>query len=123
MGFPGLGARCAADSALEGMLEACAFEVAPFGVRVSILQPGLGVVVVKDGGEGGHGLEGVRRVCGGGEQEGEVLDVVWRIAGRGDPPLKVCVGEEVEESVKERLKVLSEELEELLEASLACDVE
>jgi NAD(P)-dependent dehydrogenase (short-subunit alcohol dehydrogenase family) len=126
MGFPGLGARCAADAALEGMLEAMAFEVAPFGVRVSVLQPGLGVVNVRQEEKVEEGLEGVKKVCreeSGGEEEGGVLEVVERIAGRRDPPVRVAVGEDVVESVKERLKVVSEELEEMLEASLGCDIE
>ena len=83
MGFPGLGARCAADAALEGMLEAMAFEVAPFGVRVSVLQPGLGVVRVRQEMEVEEGLEAVRRVCGDETGDDEVLRG-WRgLRGEG----------------------------------------
>ncbi|MDX3075421.1 SDR family oxidoreductase [Streptomyces sp. MI02-7b] len=40
MGFPGLSAYVAGKYALEGMSQALAAEVAPFGIRVSVVQPG-----------------------------------------------------------------------------------
>lgn len=43
MGTPALGVRCAADHAVEGFCDALAYEVAPFGVRVSVVQPPIEV--------------------------------------------------------------------------------
>lgn len=40
MGFPGLSAYVAGKYALEGMSQALAAEVAPFGIRVTVVQPG-----------------------------------------------------------------------------------
>ncbi|GAA1253749.1 oxidoreductase [Kitasatospora nipponensis] len=40
MAFPGLGAYVAGKYALEGMSQALAAEVAPFGVRVTVIEPG-----------------------------------------------------------------------------------
>ena len=46
MGTPALGVRCAADHAVEGFCDALAYEVAPFGVRVSVVQPPIEVKYV-----------------------------------------------------------------------------
>jgi NAD(P)-dependent dehydrogenase (short-subunit alcohol dehydrogenase family) len=40
MGFPGLSAYVAGKYALEGMSQALAAEVAPFGIRVTVVEPG-----------------------------------------------------------------------------------
>lgn len=44
MGTPALGVRCAADWAVEGFCDACAYEVAPFGIRMSVVQPPVEVL-------------------------------------------------------------------------------
>ncbi|KAI5803071.1 hypothetical protein EDC01DRAFT_721097 [Geopyxis carbonaria] len=138
MGTPGLAIRTAGDHALEGLLDALAYEVAPFGVRVSVVQPAVEVgafaaadeVVVDEAGleeyRGGQ-IGGVREMAKavggmGGEGVDEAVGVVMAIAGVENPPGRITVGEEAVEMVKERLKTLSEELEEYLEASLGADI-
>ena len=48
MGTPALGVRCAADHAVEGFCDALAYEIAPFGVRVTVVQPPIEVKSVFD---------------------------------------------------------------------------
>jgi len=139
MGTPGLALRCAADHAIEGMLDALAFEVAPFAVKVSIVQPSV-ETAVWGGGEvrvaaGIDGYAGIRqvaavrglaesvaeRVLGAAELE-DTVRIIAEIGGSENPPGRVTVGEDGVEVVKERLKTLSEELEEYLEASLSADI-
>ncbi|KAF8532933.1 hypothetical protein BDD12DRAFT_867794 [Trichophaea hybrida] len=135
MGTPGMAVRCAADHAIEGMLDALAFEVAPFAVRVSVVQPSVEVAVWGGGevrcAEGREEYVGVKQVSavrgmigrtlGEGELE-DTVRIIAEIAGVENPPGRVTVGEEGVEMVKERLKTLSEELEEYLEASLGADI-
>jgi len=40
IGFPGMSVYCAAKYAVEGLSEALAVELAPFGIRVTIVEPG-----------------------------------------------------------------------------------
>ncbi|KAI5854886.1 hypothetical protein BZA05DRAFT_435083 [Tricharina praecox] len=144
MGTPGLSLRSAADHGIEGLCDALAFEVAPFGIRVSIVQPGIEtavwgageVVVVKEkeeyrdlpGGEAARRVRGlaerVDKMGGMAEVDGlaDTVRIVVEIVGSENPPGRVTVGEEQVEIVKERLKTLSEELEEYLEASLGADI-
>ena len=51
----------------------------------------------------------------------ETVHVVTSIAGLADPPGRIVVGSENAEQVKERLKAVSEELEDFLEVSIRVD--
>ncbi|KAI5820075.1 hypothetical protein BZA77DRAFT_126473 [Pyronema omphalodes] len=135
MGTPGMSLRCAADHAIEGLLDGLAYEVAPFAVRVSIVQPSVEVAVwgggeVRVAKEMGdyEGVEQVKMIRGMagrvlvGEELSDTVRILAEIGGIENPPGRVTVGEEEVEIVKERLKTLSEELEEYLEASLGADI-
>ena len=141
MGTPGLALRCAADHAIEGLLEALAFEVAPFAVRVSIVQPSVEVAVWGCGPvataaplaayDAVHRVRAVRALAANPDLAlaahaspdlADTVRVIAAIAGSDNPPGRVTVGAHAVDAVRERLKTLSEELEEYLDASLAADI-
>jgi NAD(P)-dependent dehydrogenase (short-subunit alcohol dehydrogenase family) len=142
MGTPALSLRCAADHAIEGLLDGLAFEVAPFNIRVSVVQPpvevalwGMGEAKVAEElnaykeVEGGERVGTVRRMAemmARDRVQNDLLEdtvrIIVEIAGTENPPGRITVGEEAVEVVKDRLKTLSEELEECLDASLAADI-
>ena len=52
----------------------------------------------------------------------DTVGVIMQIAALENPPGRIVVGSESVEQVKDRLKTVSEELEEFLEASLGADI-
>lgn len=66
-GYPSNGVYCATKFAIEGITEALAAEIAPFGIRAVIVEPGyfrtsfLTGVSGSDGGDNSRGVLGVRR--------------------------------------------------------------
>lgn len=65
--------------------------------------------------------EGLRERGGDVEAMEEVVRVIGEIAGKTNPPGRITVGIEEREAVRERLRLVSEEMEEFLEASLGVD--
>ena len=178
LGTPGLGAHCAADWALEGFCDSLAYEIAPFNVKVTIVQPNLEVQFLtnkitaapamaayapennpaplsrgifggllgrihRDGSTEGEQSEGEQRsdikenFAGpeitslypslSGETKAELLaetvHAVVAIAGHENPPARHIVGVEGVASVKEKLKTVSEEMEDFVEVSCAVDID
>lgn len=174
LGTPGLGLYCASQWAIEGYCDSLAYEVAPFNVRTTIVQPHveIGVLTSKivsapplasygndangapmfrdilsslldklEGreGEDGQGVLGpstgdqlhqdrVATVYAalGSELKGrlvaETVHAVAAIGGHDNPPSRHIVGHEAVSSVKEKLKTVSEELEDFVEVSAAVDI-
>ncbi|PSK44722.1 hypothetical protein B9Z65_8931 [Elsinoe australis] len=184
LGTPGLGIYCAAQWAIEGYCDSLAYEVAPFNVRTTIVQPNVEVGLLTNrvvgapplGAYGGESngaplfrdiLSGLLdRLEGGGagdregtgttEDEGsesrgpttgdllhqnkistvypplgkglkerlvaETVYAVAAIGGHDNPPSRHIVGHEGVASVKEKLKTVSEELEDFVEVSAAVDI-
>ncbi|PNS14457.1 hypothetical protein CAC42_3743 [Sphaceloma murrayae] len=183
LGTPGLGIYCASQWALEGYCDSLAYEVAPFNIRTTIVQPNVEVGVLTnrivgapplaayqgesntaplfrdilsglldrlEGGEA-RGREGTETTEGDGEDRGpttgdllhqqkistvyaglgkglkerlvaETVYAVAAIGGHDNPPSRHIVGHEGVASVKEKLKTVSEELEDFVEVSAAVDI-
>lgn len=52
----------------------------------------------------------------------ETVSIIMSIAALENPPGRIVVGNEGVEQVKDRVKIVSEELEEFLDASLGADI-
>jgi len=168
LGTPGLSMYCASGWALEGFCDSLAYEVAPFNVRMTIVQPNLEINVLTNKIASAPPLPQYdpdtnpaplsREILGGvverleGGKEGgstaasmlsssevtsfypnlpapfkaslisETVHALTAIGGHDNPPARHIVGHEGVASVKEKLKTVSEELEDFVEVSAAADI-
>ncbi|KAI9822249.1 MAG: hypothetical protein M1832_003072 [Thelocarpon impressellum] len=196
IGTPGLGAYCASNWALEGYCDSLAYEVAPFNVKVTIVQPNMEVNVLTNeiifappmaeyapgsnpapsirailsntiealdrgskAAETRLGLHGeaatgaslaevadlTQSIGGSVEDDVELPDgpvavypsltasakadllsetvyALTAIGGHENPPARHIVGHEGVASVKEKLKAVTEELEDFVRVSVSVDV-
>ncbi|KAJ5166423.1 uncharacterized protein N7482_005204 [Penicillium canariense] len=191
IGTPGLGMYCAAGWALEGFCDSLAFEIAPFNVKLTIVQCSIEIGIltnlvtsvppifpayspannnaplfrgilnhlvprlpdaVSEGGVSGNTTAAVRpndqqentrvsSIENGPFSKPEIVSMhpplssahlevlvsetvyaITSIGGHENPPSRHIVGQEGVASVKEKLKTVSEELEDFIQASFAVDV-
>ncbi|KAL8935478.1 MAG: hypothetical protein Q9216_005406 [Gyalolechia sp. 2 TL-2023] len=175
LGTPGLGMYCASQWAIEGFCDSLAYEVAPFNVKVTILQPNIEISVLTNQITTAPQLPQYRpennpaplfrEIIGGildrlastiqddgadnqrlktrstlrpdqivsiypqlSEQMkvrllAETMNALTAIGGHDNPPARHIVGHEAVGIVKEKLKTVSEELEEFVEVSCAVDID
>ena len=162
---------CASGWALEGFCDSLAYEVAPFNIKVTIVQPNLEVSVLTNKitvapvmpqyAPGSNPAPLFRGIVDGlldqiarynGEQSSvsgharppsdeitslyprlpaemqgpllaETVHAITAIGGHENPPARHIVGFEGVASVKEKLKTVSEELEDFVEVSCAVDID
>ncbi|GLW09931.1 short-chain dehydrogenase/reductase [Microtetraspora sp. NBRC 13810] len=133
--MPGFGAYCAAKFALEGLSEALAAELAPFGVRVLIVEPGA--FRTEFGGARMHRsreIDAYRVSTGGtrgavdamdGTQPGDpakAAQAILRVLDSDDPPLRLALGKDAVHSIREQHGRLRADLERWEELSTAMDL-
>lgn len=108
-GVPGLSAYCASKFALEGVSESLAAEVAPFGIRVMLVEPGAvsGQFISQGTGETAARLPEYAAVTGMGkaafdemyatmaDSPDTVAQAILGALDGGDPPLRLVVGDTV----------------------------
>lgn len=166
LGTPGLGIFCASQWAIEGYCDSLAYEIAPFNIRMTIVQPNMEINVLTNKITSAppltsytsdsnpaplcrdilsgllDRLEGTDEPTTGDQLHqstvtslyppltmnmkerlvAETVHAVAAIGGHDNPPGRHIVGLEGVASVKEKLKTVSEELEDFVEVSAAVDI-
>ncbi|KAF1353155.1 hypothetical protein BDV97DRAFT_375289 [Delphinella strobiligena] len=166
LGTPGLGLYCSSQWAIEGYCDSLAYEVAPFNIKMTIIQPNIEIAVLTNKITSApplpayapdsnpaplfreilasllDKLEGSDEPTMGDQLQAETVNSVYAplykalreqlvaetvhavaaIGGHDNPPARHIVGFEGTSSVKEKLKTVSEELEDFVESSIAVDI-
>lgn len=166
LGTPGLGIYCSSKWAIEGYCDSLAYEIAPFNVKMTIIQPNIEIAVLTNKITSApplpayapdsnpaplfreilasllDKLEGSEEPTTGDQLQADTVNSVYAplytalreqlvaetvhavaaIGGHDNPPARHIVGFEGTSSVKEKLKTVSEELEDFVESSIAVDI-
>lgn len=136
VGMPGFGAYCAAKFALEGLSEALAAEVEPFGVRVLIVEPGA--FRTEFGGRRMHRSRTIdayavstgptRAAVDGmdGTQPGDprkAASAVLEVLDSSDPPLRLALGDDAVDNIAAHHELLRADLTRWEGLSRSMDLE
>jgi NAD(P)-dependent dehydrogenase (short-subunit alcohol dehydrogenase family) len=133
--FPGVGAYSATKFALEGWSEALAAEVAPFGIRVLVVEPGafrtsfnepdaLGIAPVSDAYQDIVGPVGAALEDANGQQPGDPVRAARAILtalDASEPPLRLPLGSDAVDAVLAHLDMARAEVTTWEHVSRATD--
>lgn len=123
--FPGWGIYCATKFAVEGLSESLAAEVAPFGINVTIVEPGYfrteflssGSMRIPKGPMADYTAvrqsEAVHQEQIRGNQPGDpakAAAAMIRVATEPNPPLHLLLGQDAYEMAQLKIKTLAEEM-------------
>ncbi|KID89108.1 RmlC-like jelly roll fold protein [Metarhizium guizhouense ARSEF 977] len=137
LGVPGLGPYCATKYAVEGLIEAMLYETDSFNVRATLIEPGLvrrdepdtsdsplptwGHFLIKPSSNGygnatSPALHARRMVQWLGDRQPtsavKCAELVWQLAHCTYPPLRLLLGSYAIESIRDRMRSVTEELED-----------
>ncbi|KAK4114057.1 NAD(P)-binding protein [Canariomyces notabilis] len=137
LGVPGLGPYCATKYAVEGLIEGMLYEVDPFNIRATLVEPGLvrrdepdsqtnplptwGHFLIKPASEAyshatSPALHAKRMVQWLGDRQPtsavKCAELVWQLGHCSYPPLRLLLGSYAIESIRDRLRSVTEELED-----------
>lgn len=135
-GFPGMGIYCATKFAVEGLSEALAVEVAPFGIKVTLVEPGYfrtnflnadslrlaenklpEYTLVRES-------EAVHQQQIKGNQPGDPAKgaaAMIRIAAEPNPPLHLLLGQDAYNLAGVKIKAMQDNMAQWKELSLSTD--
>lgn len=151
LGVPGLGPYCATKYAVEGLIEAMLYEIDSFNIKATLVEPGLvrrdepdweanplptwGHFLIKPASDPyshatSPALHAKRMVQWLGDKQPtssvKCAELVWQLGHCSYPPLRLLLGSYALESIRDRLKSITEELEDWKREScplFVCDVE
>lgn len=137
LGVPGLGPYCATKYAVEGLIEAMLYETDSFNVKATLIEPGLvrrdeddvynyplptwGHFLIRPSTEGythatSPALHAKRMVQWLGDRQPtsavKCAELVWQLAHCSYPPLRLLLGSYAIESIRDRMRSITEELED-----------
>ncbi|KAF2965763.1 hypothetical protein GQX73_g7793 [Xylaria multiplex] len=137
LGVPGLGPYCATKYAVEGLIEAMSYEIDSFNVKATLVEPGLvrrdepdsvtnplptwGHFLIKPASEAyahpsSPALHAKRMVQWLGDRQPtsavKCAELVWQLGHCSYPPLRLVLGSYAIESIRDRLRSVTEELED-----------
>lgn len=139
LGVPGLGPYCATKYAVEGLIEAMLYETDFFNIKATLIEPGLvrrdepmidatdsplptwGHFFIKPSSEAyaettSPALHAKRMVQWLGDRQPtsavKCAELVWQLAHCSYPPLRLLLGSYAIESIRDRMRSVTEELED-----------
>ncbi|KAK1835198.1 hypothetical protein QBC39DRAFT_341918 [Podospora conica] len=137
LGVPGLGPYCATKYAVEGLVEAMLYEVDSFNIKATLVEPGLvrrdepdsvlnplptwGHFLIKPASDAyahatSPALHAKRMVQWLGDRQPtsavKCAELVWQLGHCSYPPLRLLLGSYAIESIRDRLRSVTEELED-----------
>jgi NAD(P)-dependent dehydrogenase (short-subunit alcohol dehydrogenase family) len=137
LGVPGLGPYCATKYAVEGLIEAMLYEIDSFNIKATLVEPGLvrrdepdwdsnvlptwGHFLIKPASDiysqaSSPALHAKRMVTWLGDKQPtsaiKCAELVWQLGHCSYPPLRLLLGSYAIESIRDRLRSITEELED-----------
>lgn len=137
LGVPGLGPYCATKYAVEALIEAMLYEIDSFNIKATLVEPGLvrrdepdwdsnvlptwGHFLIKPASDiysqaTSPALHAKRMVTWLGDNQPtsaiKCAELVWQLGHCSYPPLRLLLGSYAIESIRDRLRSITEELED-----------
>ncbi|KAG6068561.1 hypothetical protein E4U16_007936 [Claviceps sp. LM84 group G4] len=147
LGVPGLGPYCATKYAVEGLIEAMLYETDSFNIKATLIEPGLvrrdepdtndsqlptwGHFSIKPPSDTQYAcatspaLHAQRMVQWLGDRQPtsavKCAELIWQLAHCSYPPLRLLLGSYAIESIRDRMRSVTEELEDWKHLNFAPD--